>query len=76
MNVMILSERGVPLMCETEGCASPASSAWSGWDGKSRLACERHNPMANVAVALPLNFTSRPLCHACGQPVSVAQQIA
>ncbi len=69
MDVMILSEHGVRLMCETEGCASPASTVWYGaWHGKPVHACDRHNPMAGT-VALPAGFTSHPLCHACGQPV-------
>jgi hypothetical protein len=70
MDVMITGERGVRLMCETEGCASWASTVWYGaWHGKPVRACERHNPMANTAMALPTGFTSHPLCHACGQPV-------
>jgi hypothetical protein len=58
------------LFCETEGCGSPATSVWSGSYGPPKRACDRHNPMANTAMALPLNFTSRTLCHACGQPVN------
>ncbi len=70
MDVMILSERGVRLMCETEGCASPASTVWYGaWHGKPVRACDRHNPMTYSSMALPAGFTSHPLCHACGQPV-------
>jgi hypothetical protein len=72
VEVTMLSERGVTLMCETAACSEPASTAWYGaWHGRPVLACTAHNPMANVAVPLPLNFTSQPLCHACGQPAPV-----
>lgn len=64
---MILSDRGVPLMCE-HGDA-PATSAWSGIDGRQHLSCHAHNPWSYVTMPLPLNFTSQSLCHACGQPV-------
>ncbi len=73
MDILMINDRGVPLMCE-QGDAL-ATNVWSGgWDGKQHLVCERHNPMANVAMPLPLNFTSQPLCHACGQPVSLGPQ--
>ena len=76
MTVMMLSERGVPLMCEAEGCGLGATSAWYGaWHGRPVLACDAHNPMANVALPLPMNFTSQPLCRACGQPVSLGAQV-
>ena len=76
MDVMMLSDRGVPLMCETDGCAQGATSVWSGgWDGKPRRACERHNPMAIVSMPLPVNFTSQSLCHACGQPIQLGSLI-
>jgi len=72
MDVMILNERGVRLMCETEGCTSPASNVWYGaWHGKPVRACDRHNPMAYATTPLPMGFTSHPLCHACGQPAAL-----
>lgn len=70
-NITMVSERGVPLMCETEGCGELASSVWSGgWDGTPKRCCGTHNPMA-MTTALPPNFTSQSLCHACGQPVRI-----
>ena len=74
-HVMMLSERGMPLGCETEGCGLGATSAWSDGYGPSRRACDAHNPMANIAMSLPWNFTNLPVCHACGQPVSVSSLI-
>ena len=74
MDVRMYSERGVLLFCETEGCASPATSVWSGRYGPSKRACDQHSPMANVTMALPLNFTSQTLCHACGQPLNLGPQ--
>ena len=71
MDVMIFSENGMRLLCETEGCHSPASTVWSGGYGKPVRACDQHNPMTYTTAALPLGFTSQPLCHACGQPVSL-----
>jgi hypothetical protein len=72
----ILSEQGVPLICETNGCGTPATSVWSGgWNSKPRRSCHQHNPMHNVAMAMPVNFTSQPLCHACGQPINVGALI-
>jgi hypothetical protein len=72
MQVTVVSERGVPLMCEIEGCGQLAASVWSGgWDAKPRRCCSAHNPMANVAMPLPSGYTSHSLCHACGQPVPV-----
>jgi len=72
MDVIMLSERGVRLMCETEGCGSPASTVWYGaWHGKPVRACGRHNPMAYATTPLPMGFTSHPLCHACGQPTAL-----
>ncbi len=66
---------GLPMLCETDGCAAPATSVWSGgWPGTPRRACQQHNPAFNTTVALPLNFTSRSICHACGQPVSIGTQ--
>ncbi len=76
MSVTITDGRGMALMCETEGCGCRASSAWYGAShGKPVLACDAHNPMANTTAALPLNFTSQPLCHACGQPMSLGAQV-
>ncbi len=70
MDVMILGENGARLMCETEGCRSPASTVWYGaWHGKPVRACSLHNPTANAAMPLPWGFTSHTLCHACGQAV-------
>ena len=75
MNVTMVDQRGMALMCETDGCGSLASSAWYGaWHGKPVLACDAHNPWHNTAMPLPLNFTSQPLCHACGQPMSLGTQ--
>jgi hypothetical protein len=71
-NVTIISERGVPIMCE-QGDA-PASSVWTDTLGKQHYTCQAHNPMYNTAMALPFNFTTRSLCHACGQPVSLGTQ--
>ncbi len=66
MPVIVTGERGVPLMCET--CGQPGTGVWSGgWDGKSHVVCAVHNPMANTAMALPPNFTSRPVCPLCGR---------
>ena len=75
-HVMMLSERGLPLGCETEGCGQLASAVWSDGYSPSRRACDAHNPMANIAMSLPWNFTNLPVCHACGQPVSVSSLIA
>jgi hypothetical protein len=72
MNVTILSDRGVPIMCEH--CDVPASSVWTDPLGKQHYACQQHNPMFNTATPLPWNFTSRDLCHACGQPVNPEPQ--
>lgn len=72
MNVTILSDRGVPVMCE-QGDA-PASSVWTDTLGKPHYACQQHNPMSYTLMPLPLNFTSRSLCHACGQPVHLGPQ--
>lgn len=71
--ITMIDDRGTILFCETEGCDSPATSAWSDI-GPLKRACDRHNPMANVAMPLPMNFMSRPLCHACGQPVNLGPQ--
>jgi hypothetical protein len=69
--IVMYDERGVPLMCETDGCGRVADSVWYGaWHGRPVRACQVHNPMGNVAVPLPVNFTSRTICHACGQPVN------
>ena len=72
MNVTIISPAGVPLMCE-QGDA-PASSVWTDTLGKQHYACQQHNPVYNVAMPLPLNFTSHDLCHACGQPIRLGPQ--
>lgn len=74
MDVTIIGDRGMPLGCETEGCSRVASSVWSGWDGKPIRACATHNPMANMVMPLPTNFTSHSLCHACGQPMGFGPQ--
>ena len=74
MDVMILSEHGMPLKCDTEGCWSNATSAWSatvmagGAIGTRHYACNEHNPMSFYTTPLPFGFRSQPLCHACGQP--------
>jgi len=70
MGVTIIGPNGLPLICEADGCGALATSAWSGSYGPAKLACDRHNPMSNAAVALPVNFTSHTLCHACGQPLN------
>jgi hypothetical protein len=79
LNVTVVDGRGLPLMCETEGCGDKATSAWSGaWSGAfgpRRLSCDRHNPWSATAMPLPLNFTSHSLCHACGQPVPLSSQV-
>ena len=73
---------GVPRRCDTGDCTDKATSVWSqtviagGASGGQRYACDRHNPMANMAMPLPFNFHSQPLCHACGQPVSIGALIA
>lgn len=76
MDVTIYDGNGLPCACGTEGCRNKATSAWlmtviaGGASGGLRYSCDQHNPMANIAVPLPLNFTSQTLCCACGQPVS------
>jgi hypothetical protein len=70
-NVTVVAANGMPLMCETEGCGSQASSVWSGSYGPPRRSCDLHNPWHNTAMPLPLNFTSQSLCQTCGQPVSL-----
>ena len=73
--IEFLDVNGLARMCDTEGCPDRATSVWTatviagGATGSQRYACGRHNPMANMAMALPFNFASQPLCHACGQPV-------
>lgn len=82
MNITIYDGSGLPRGCDTEGCRNKATSAWSstiiagGASGTQHYACDQHNPIANMAMALPLNFHSQPLCHACGQPVNVGSLIA
>lgn len=71
MDITMLSERGVPLMCETEGCGQRASSVWSA--SQAARCCAAHSPMANVAPPLLVKRTSYSLCHACGRPVPAAQ---
>jgi hypothetical protein len=73
MDVMIISDRGVPLMCEQED--APASSVWTDTLGRQHYACQQHNPMASAAMPLSLNFTSQSLCHACGQPINTPRRI-
>ena len=75
-HIMMLSDRGAEVTCETEGCGLPASTVWSDGYSPSRRACDAHNPMASIALPLPQNFSSQPLCHACGQPVSFSSLIA
>ena len=75
-HIMMLSDRGAEVTCETEGCGLPASAVWSDGHSPSRRACDAHNPMANVAMSLPWNFTNLTVCHACGQPVSPSSLIA
>ncbi len=67
----VIGSSGLPLICETEGCGALATTVWSSAAGKQTRACDRHNPMYNTAMPLPLNFTSHTLCHACGQPVRI-----
>lgn len=80
-DVTIYAPNGLTCMCETEGCLNKATSVWTatvmanGATGSQRYACDQHNPMVNTAMALPFNFTSRPLCHACGQLVNVGAMI-
>ena len=71
-NVTVINERGMPLMCE-QGDAL-ASSVWTDTLGKPHYACQAHNPMS-LPAALPMNFTSRSLCQACGQPVNLGSLI-
>ncbi len=69
MDVIINGPNGLPAMCGTEGCGSPANFVWYGnWDGKPRYCCPAHNPML-LSAALPANFTGSTICRACGQPV-------
>lgn len=74
-------EHGLPMVCSTEGCTAPATSVWSsgviagGHSAGTRYACGEHNPMSFPG-ALPVNFHSQTLCHACGQPVGVSSLIA
>ncbi len=70
--MIIYDKQGLPIICETEGCGAPASTIWSGMTGQQARACNLHNPWANVAIPLPMNFTSHSLCHACGQPIRIA----
>lgn len=71
---------GLARACDTEGCHDKAVSIWStgviagGASAGRRYSCALHNPMANVAVPLPMSFHSQSLCHACGQPVSIGPQ--
>jgi len=71
--VTIYGANGYPIMCE-QGDA-PASTVWTDSLGTPHYACQQHNPLYGTA-ALPMNFTGRPLCHACGQPISLGTQQA
>jgi hypothetical protein len=81
MNVQITGQDGLPVMCGTEGCYSPASTVWTsgviagGHSAGQRYACDEHNPMSFTAAALPLNFHSQSICHACGQPASIGNLV-
>lgn len=74
MDVTILDRTGLPVMCQTEGCRSKATSSWSltvmagGAPGVQRYSCGEHSPFRFTGV-VPSGFTSQPVCHACGQPV-------
>jgi len=82
MDVMITTPDGLRAMCDTEGCGNAATATYStgvmagGHSAGQRLACDEHNPYNNVAIPLPVNFTSLPLCHACGQPVRAGALVA
>lgn len=71
MNVTIYSPSGYPLMCE-QGDAL-ASTVWTDTLGKQHYACQAHNPMS-LPGALPYGFSSRSICHACGQPLQFGPQ--
>lgn len=68
MSVTVINDRGMPIGCDS--CSLPASTAWTDTLGKQHYACQTHNPMS-LPAALPLNFTSQTICHACGQPVHI-----
>lgn len=75
-DLTIYGTGGLPLMCDTGGCGSPANFVWyGGWDGKPRRCCPAHNPMS-LPGALPTGFHGSSLCYACGQPVNVGAMIA
>jgi len=75
MNFTILDQAGLPMTCDTGGCQNRATSVWTtgviagGHSAGQRRACDEHNPMS-LPASLPMNFHSRSICHACGQPVS------
>ena len=75
MDITIVDRNGWPGMCETGGCLNKATSSWTstvmagGVPGTQRFSCDEHNPVRFTAAALPHGFTSKAVCHACGQPV-------